>query len=1193
MNSRNLVSALSLAAVTSAQSAQTYQNSNPLNTWNAADANWDAGVTWTNTTANDAIFGGTGESVAVTTVSARDITISSTGYVLTGSTITLGATSVLTANADATINSGTAGGATTVTKQGTGNLTLGGGNAFTGQLVINAGRMTVNAGGTQNNANNAPGNLAGASSIVINNGGSLDFRGGSTTNQSTGANTIGANAKAITVNTGGTLLATTINSIGYWNQNQYANITMAGGTFTPNASTYINRLTINQTSTVNGTGAIQSWQTSGDFIVANVDATISSGYRINSTSSTVNVAATKTLTISGAVTNHNGGTATAAGTAGFTKSGAGTLVLSGNNVFGGVATVSVGTLKLGSASALGANGIASITSVTSGAVLDLNGQVVGGEPVTLNGSGISSGGALINSSATAARLGGAVTVASASSIGGSGNFTLAGSIGGTAALSKTGTGTVTLSGSSGFTGTTTVEGGTLAVTGSIADSPVTVLDGATLAAPGIEIGGQVGDLTLGTTTGSTLRFPNLSAGGPALLEVLNLQANGVTTISVGGDLTADVFPLITATGRSGSSTFALSAPRGVTANLIDTGNTLSLNVAGIVKTTWKGDAGTEWDIATTQNWKLGATDPDVFQNTDNVLFDGTAIGTDVTLAGPVAPNSVTFNFNDPVAYYISGEGAIAGNTGISKAGSGTVTLANVNTFTGPLKLTGGTLQIGGAGSLGSGNYAAPILNDGTALQYSSSTNQTLSGSISGIGAVIKDSAGSTLTLTGSNNFDGGLTISAGTVSVVNDSNLGTGDITFDNLGTRLTFTGTSTVVNNEIVLPGSGTGTVTLLTPDNSSTVLHGTISGGGADTTLFLQGGIAGSSSGSFVVDGDNTGLQGIMNVQRGSLILGSANAAGSTQILLDSNNNANGALQLSGSFTIPNSVKINFQSQRIGVATGLAAGIDGAITENSANGLEKVGAGTLRLGGINTYTGNTVVTAGTLELANTSRLAFKLGATSGPTNVLSGAGTVVLDGSFAIDTTAAAALSTGTWVLENVPSLTGAYGATFSVVNPDGSPWTDAGDNKWTKPGAVAGTLYTFVETTGTLTLTPGGYDAWLAAFTFPEGADTTRTGDPDHDGFTNLQEFLFGTSPVSAEGALVASDRSGGDFIVRWKERISGSTYAFKSSSTLGNDWVPAAGATLSNDGPVAGDYQPRKATITIGAGNEFFRVEGVEN
>ena len=42
----------------------------------------------------------------------------------------------------------------------------------------------------------------------------------------------------------------------------------------------------------------------------------------------------------------------------------------------------------------------------------------------------------------------------------------------------------------------------------------------------------------------------------------------------------------------------------------------------------------------------------------------------------------------------------------------------------------------------------------------------------------------------------------------------------------------------------------------------------------------------------------------------------------------------------------------------------------------------GTLTLGGINTYTGNTTVNAGTLVLADNAQLRFAIGATSGTNN-------------------------------------------------------------------------------------------------------------------------------------------------------------------------------------------------------------------
>jgi hypothetical protein len=48
----------------------------------------------------------------------------------------------------------------------------------------------------------------------------------------------------------------------------------------------------------------------------------------------------------------------------------------------------------------------------------------------------------------------------------------------------------------------------------------------------------------------------------------------------------------------------------------------------------------------------------------------------------------------------------------------------------------------------------------------------------------------------------------------------------------------------------------------------------------------------------------------------------------------------------------------------------------------------------------------------------------------------------------------------------------------------------------------------------------------------------------------------------------------------------------SATLENPWIPSA-APVTTDGAVDGDYQPMKATITIGAGKNFFRVEGEED
>src|SRR5262249_19701189 len=95
------------------------------------------------------------------------------------------------------------------------------------------------------------------------------------------------------------------------------------------------------------------------------------------------------------------------GTTGFTKTGGGTEKLSGNTPFGGLTTVSAGTLQLASATALGST--AGATTVASGAVLDLNGQTVGAENIALTGTASGGTGALINSSASLATAAGDIT----------------------------------------------------------------------------------------------------------------------------------------------------------------------------------------------------------------------------------------------------------------------------------------------------------------------------------------------------------------------------------------------------------------------------------------------------------------------------------------------------------------------------------------------------------------------------------------------------------------------------------------------------------------------------------------------------------------------------------------------------------------------------------------------------------------
>ncbi|MFM8016540.1 MAG: lectin-like domain-containing protein, partial [Actinomycetota bacterium] len=151
-------------------------------------------------------------------------------------------------------------------------------------------------------------------------------------------------------------------------------------------------------------------------------------------------------------------------------------------------------------------------------------------------------------------------------------------------------------------------------------------------------------------------------------------------------------------------------------------------------------------------------------------------GIDGTYALTVAGSGNT-TVNDPVAT----------STGtLTKSGSGTLTLAAVNTFSGATTISAGTLTVSSAGQLNSGTYSATIANSG-ALVYASSANQTLSGVISGSGTLTKNtSVASTLTLTVENTYTGNTAINAGVLAISSNTALG------DNGTTR----GKTTVAND-------------------------------------------------------------------------------------------------------------------------------------------------------------------------------------------------------------------------------------------------------------------------------------------------------------------------------------------------------------------------------------------------------------
>ena len=229
-----------------------------------------------------------------------------------------------------------------------------------------------------------------------------------------------------------------------------------------------------------------------------------------------------------------------------------------------------------------------------------------------------------------------------------------------------------------------------------------------------------------------------------------------------------------------------------------------------------------------------------------------------------------------------------------------------------------------------------------------------------------------------------------------------------------------------------------------------------------------------------------------------------------------------------------------------------------NAGGGLTKEGAGTLTLGGLNTYAGDTTVNTGTLVLADSAQLRFVLNETPA-SNQVTGVGTATFNGDFVIDTSAVTGNSGFIWTLVDRASLTGESfdPVTFSVVG-----FTDANDDGVWIMSDTKGD-WSFDEASGELTLDTGNdYDDWGATYGLAQGSEA---GDLDNDGLTNQQEYAFGLIPdsgASVNPIAVPLNKATGTF--RYTRRATpantGLTYTVWTSENLAG-WTEDTGATAS--------------------------------
>jgi autotransporter-associated beta strand protein len=354
------------------------------------------------------------------------------------------------------------------------------------------------------------------------------------------------------------------------------------------------------------------------------------------------------------------------------------------------------------------------------------------------------------------------------------------------ALTKSGAGTLSLGATNMFTGKTTVAAGTLTLTTPLTNSaPV----GGPLGAP------TGADATIDLCTGASLflippqQTPRVTdrpinlIGGPG---TANLQVNGNDTeFRFNGPITASgtgAKTLALFTGNSGNGDREAMTFNGAIPNVSD-GSPLSLQV------TFRTQTGSSSYVSLNAGGTFtgpitllqGANVTSGFLTIGGLFFVNNPQGTVNTpgsgqlgsgnYAGNISLGTATIlNYNSSANQILAG--VISGAGALTKNGLGTLTLSGTESYTGGTTLSGGTLVIGGAGQLGSGSYANTIsMAANTVFSYASSANQTLSGVISGAGALTMSGA-STLTLSGANTYSGKTTVAAGTLRLTSVSGLG-------------------------------------------------------------------------------------------------------------------------------------------------------------------------------------------------------------------------------------------------------------------------------------------------------------------------------------------------------------------------------------------------------------------------------------
>jgi autotransporter-associated beta strand protein len=532
---------------------------------------------------------------------------------------------------------------------------------------------------------------------------------------------------------------------------------------------------------------------------------------------------------------------------------------------------------------------------------------------------------------------------------------------------------------------------------------------------------SIGTLTFNNASAQTYSLSNNALTLTAGLNIANTSSNTVANIGVdlvlnnssitfnsANNQTLNLNGAISETGASrnvsrgtgggtinwnGANTFTgtLTLNGGGTNvfnSIADTGSSaIGIGSADIIMVGTGANAGIQFNGspagATTRNVVLGGTAAGTAGRV-NINNTSTDAANSLTLGGSITSTSsqlkqLYLGGTNTGNNLVSGVISSTGNTlSLVKAGSGTWALSGSNTFTGTIGILQGTLSVANIGSVGSASSnlgAHTTAGDATINMGEGTNSATLRYTGNG------ETTDRIVNLSGTT---GGATINhSGTAVLRITSNMtATGD---GNKTLNLTGSGTGSGKRGEFagVIGNSATGVTTVTKADSGRWALQATntftgnvnINNGFLEVSTIGNQGVASNlGAGTTIGFGQGTANGTLEYVGSGETTnrivdLKTGNTGGGR---ID--NNGSGALIFTG-----NTAHTGTTSDKTltlgGTSTGFINEFNGVINDQTGGqkvGLAKAGASTWSLGGTNTYTGDTTVSAGVLavdgSLANTT---------------------------------------------------------------------------------------------------------------------------------------------------------------------------------------------------------------------------------